>query len=364
MSLEAYIRDLIRQTGPISMEQFMRIAMAHPDYGYYKVNQPFGLAGDFTTSPEICQIFGELIGLWCAHTWQQMGAHTDIIIAEIGPGRGVLMADFLRGTSHIQGFHDSIEIAMVETSEFLTSLQEKRLFNLHPRIKWYKNITQLPAKPALIFSNELFDVLPVQQYIKQHGLWCEKMLGIDDAGQLAFVLKKLQNVEFGRLGRNLDYQIFLPRVGDAAVFEICPDAVILWEEICARVKLHGGASLVIDYGYVESEFIDTIVALRRHKQCDVLTNIGTADISAHVDFGLLINIAQKSDIAVSQVISQGKFLRDLGIEIRAQMLAKNANASQKQELASSVARLIEDEQMGKLFKVLAVCSENITLAGF
>lgn len=351
MLLEKYLKNLITQTGPISMAEFMQAALAHPEHGYYKTAEPFGVAGDFTTAPEISQMFGELIGIWCADIWQQMGCPANIELVEIGPGRGTLMDDLLRTTIRVPGFHDSISIAMVETSKRLKDIQHAKINQKHPRIKWLQNVSELPQKPLIIVANELFDALPVHQYFMQEGQWCEKMVGLNRVGELEFLLgNPLLSTH--------------PQAGDGATLETCPLAITIMEEISTRIKQHGGAALIIDYGYIKSEYKNTISAILNHKHHDILSDIGKADLSAHVDFGLLRSVAENKGINVCGAISQGDFLRNMGIAIRVEKLSKNASVQQQNDIEAARYRLVDDTEMGKLFKVLAVCNKGVEPGGF
>ncbi len=387
MPLKTHIKNLIAQTGPISMSEFMRIALADAQHGYYKTREPFGTKGDFITAPEISQMFGELIGIWCADIWQKMGS-PNIEIVEIGPGRGTLMADLLRGTRKIQGFHDNIAISMVETSKRLQEIQREKLVNLHPRIKWFEDIATVPDKPLIIVTNELFDALPINQYVMQNGKWHEKMLGLDGSGELAFMLRP---VSLSLEGEGGFIQFLLQKLvrnpGEGGIYlnkeapphpnplpqgegttphiEICPEAIIIMEEISKRIKQHGGAALIIDYGYTKPEYNNTISAITSHKHHDMLENIGNADISAHVDFALLAKVAINKGMKIFGATGQGDFLRNLGIDFRAIQLTKNATEKQKQDIETAKTRLTGngEAQMGELFKVLAV-TNGVVPEGF
>lgn len=355
MALEKYLKELILQTGPISMAEFMQLALSHPEYGYYKTREPFGLKGDFTTSPEISQMFGELIGIWCVDIWYKMGCPKDIQLIEIGPGRGTLMADLLRITRHIPDFHDSISVSMVETSQRLCEIQRDKIGNLHPRINWVANISDLAMKPLILVCNELFDALPIHQYVKQNAKWHEKMLGVNKSGELEFTLSPCA---------------FSPspndETKDGSVVEICPLAKVIIEEIASRVKEYSGAALIIDYGYVKCEYKNTLSALSKHTHSDILKSIGMADISAHVDFMALGKVIVGKNVEVYGAISQGEFLRNLGIEVRADKLKENASEKQKADINSALQRLVGngEKQMGELFKVLSLASDGIVPEGF
>lgn len=319
----------------------MNEALANPEYGYYRKKDPFGKDGDFTTAPEISQIFGELIGIWCASVWQEMGSPNDLQIAEIGAGRGTLMRDFLRGTKHISGFHDSFEIAIIDTSPVLQQIQQQKLAGCHKKISWHDDIGQIAAKPMILVANELFDALPVNQYIRQTGKWYERNVGLDTDGNLAFFASRHAIGIF-----NDKY----PDAKDGAILEICPDAISLMEKISSHIKKHNGAAVIIDYGYTENSYNDTLQAVKNHKYHHVLKDIGDADLTAHVDF---VALASASALP-ADISTQRNFLLSLGIEARGQMLMKNADDNQKKDIESAIERLIGEEEMGNLFKVLTI----------
>jgi hypothetical protein len=377
MPLITQLKNLITQTGTISMAEFMQIVLAHPEYGYYKTQEPFGIKGDFTTSPEISQLFGELIGIWTADIWLQMGSPPDMQLVEIGPGRGTLMDDLLRATKHVPGFHEGISIFMVETSNRLALIQQDKLKHKHPRIKWLENISDIEKQPVIFVANELFDALPAHQYIKQNDQLFEKMLGLNKSGELEFVTIPItsRKSHFSQvISSKMGMQSFQRNMNnpnpwgggaipDSAILEISPLAINIMEEICQHIKQHGGAALIIDYGYTKPEFKDTICAILNHKHHGLLEDIGSADLSAHVDFGLLRNVAENIGLSVYGAINQGDFLNNMGIDLRVGNLSKNANEKQIIDLQTAAARLTQEGQMGKLFKALAV-TRNIEPAGF
>lgn len=353
MSLEEHLKKLITNNGPITIAQFMADSLTHPEHGYYQKQKPFGKEGDFTTSPEISQIFGELVGIWCASVWQQMGSPANISIVELGPGRGTLMKDFIRGTKHVNGFHKAMEIHMVEVSRQLQQVQQKNLKESHGNIHWHSDMTSLPAKTSIFIANEFFDALPIHQYEKTTKGWCEKLMDIAD-GKLAFTLAS---------------PISLPgehkNAANGNTLEACPTAITIMQDISARIEMENGAALIIDYGYIGKVYKDTLQAVKNHKYHPILEDIGSADITAHVNFSELSKAATEYDVNICNTITQRDFLLALGIELRTQSLIKNANDKQKQQITSATERLINADEMGNLFKVLAITGKNLTTpAGF
>jgi NADH dehydrogenase [ubiquinone] 1 alpha subcomplex assembly factor 7 len=345
MPLKTYIKNLIKQNGPISIAQFMNEALAHPEHGYYQKQDPFGASGDFITAPEISQVFGELIGIWCADTWVAMGGGK-IAIAELGPGRGTLMQDLLRGTKHIPNFHTNISIHMVETSPALTVIQQQKL-SAYKNISWHQTIDSLPDEPLLIIANEFFDALPIIQYQKAHDGWHERLVGLDNTGELAIVLSSSMGDIFGD-------------AADGAVLEICPQGIAIVQSLATRIAKHGCGALIIDYGYATTDYRSTLQALKAHKYHNIFDNIGDADITAHVDFAA-IAAAAKNIVNVSDVVTQGSLLLALGIKIREKQLLEKATAAQQADIISSTDRLINPEQMGSLFKAIALVNKNLPM---
>lgn len=348
MSLEDHLKKLICHHGPLSVARFMSEALGHPQYGYYRKQDPLGRQGDFITAPEISQMFGELVGIWCASEWQRMGNPDNIALVELGPGRGTLMQDLLRGTRHIKGFHESLSVYMVETSPVLTAIQQNNLA-AYNNIFWYEHFNAVPDVPLLLVANEFFDALPVHQYSKTDKGWCEQMVSLDQNEHLAFSLSP-----------NLASAAIDTRHGDApqgAVLEICPAGLSLFSEICQHIYTHGGAALVADYGYCEYGYKDTLQAVKNHHFHPLLEDVGDADLTAHVDFTALTAVAKKAGLRLYPPATQRDFLLAMGIEQRTSQLMQKASDAQKKQILSACERLICETQMGTLFKVLAVTGE-------
>lgn len=356
MSLHNLILNQIREQGPMTVAQFMELALGHPDYGYYMHRDPFGSKGDFITAPEISQIFGELIGAWAAMLWTQMGGG-EVALVELGPGRGTLMHDALRATRNIPAFHDHLCVSMVETSPKLRAMQRQKLLELHPRIHWHDSVDDLPALPAIIIANEFFDALPIRQYVRTHEGLKEKMVDIDPNAPdcLTFSLRNM-GLQLVKGGAYSD---------DKAVIETSPAAREIIYTLAHHFKTYGGALLAIDYGYTGGSRGNTLQAVHQHGFHPVLVNAGEADITAHVDFDMLAAAAVESGLHSHGVISQGTFLLKLGAEMRTQVLLRNATDMQKEEIITGVKRLVMPEHMGELFKVLCISADDsITPAGF
>ncbi|MEJ2022127.1 MAG: SAM-dependent methyltransferase, partial [Maritimibacter sp.] len=306
MSLVELLSARITASGPISLAEYMAECLMHPEHGYYSTRDPFGTAGDFTTAPEISQMFGELIGLALAQNWLDQGAPVPFTLAELGPGRGTLMADILRATKAVPGFHAGLRLHLVEASPTLRDKQRTTLTGFD--ITHCDSPAGLPDAPLFLVANEFFDALPIRQFIRTEDGWRERQVGLED-GALAFGLGG-SDAPAALAGRD--------DVNTGELVELCPAAPGIMAEIDARIASHGGAALIIDYGNWRS-LGDTLQALRAHKPDDPLAHPGEADLTAHVDFEALALAAPR--LAASQMTPQGVFLERLGITARAQALA-------------------------------------------
>lgn len=358
--LEEIIRAEIREHGPMPVARYMALALGHPRHGYYTTRDPLGT--DFTTSPEISQMFGELIGAWAADIWTQMGAPKAFHLVELGPGRGTLMADALRAAAGQPGFAEAARLHLVDLSPVLRGMQERTLGPVAKRHgyaspTWHADLTEVPDGPAIVIANEFFDALPVRQFIRTPEGWRERCVAVTDDG-LALVPAPAPLPDDGILD---------PKVADApegSIAEICPAGSAIAAAIAARIATDGGAALLIDYGYAASAPGDTLQAMRGGGYVDVLDTPGDADITAHVDFGALAGAARENGAEVHGPTPQGEFLARLGIGHRAEALARNASQAQVNDIEHALARLTGPDAMGTLFKVLALTAPSLRPAGF
>jgi SAM-dependent MidA family methyltransferase len=378
---------LISSEGPISVERYMRLALSHPHHGYYRSRDPFGARGDFITAPEISQMFGELIGLWAADSWAKMGRPEHLAFIELGPGRGTLMADALRAARALPGFLEASSVHLVEMSENLRVVQRDVLVRAGhivdasrrdrecegpddragPRglpgnrdevrvpISWHERFAEVPEAPFILVANEFFDALPIRQYVRGLRGWHERLIGLDHQGALTFGLSPHFDPAL---------RVVAP---ERAVLEFCADGLALAREIAMRLVANGGAALLIDYGHVRQGFGDTLQAVRRHEFVDPLSEPGDADLTAHVDFAALGNVAREAGALPHGPVTQGDFLRALGIEARAERLKARASGSQLAAVDAALRRLAGEREgeMGTLFKAMAISSRSLpALAGF
>jgi NADH dehydrogenase [ubiquinone] 1 alpha subcomplex assembly factor 7 len=350
--LEAEIRRRIAAGGPMPVAEYMALCLSDPAHGYYTTRDPFGARGDFVTAPEVSQMFGELIGLWVAAVWKQMGAPENVRLIELGPGRGTMMKDALRAVQIVPEFRAAIVVHLVEVSPVLQAQQEKALEGTGVPIFWHSALTEVPKGPAIIFANEFFDALPVNQAIKTERGWHERRIQIDPSGQLAFTIAPEPIPFFQTL---LPPALRAPRAG--AIFEWRADTAAM--EVGRRIADDRGAALVIDYGHTESGLGETLQAVGQHAYADPLTFPGSLDLTAHVDFQSLARAVEAMGATGFGPIEQSQFLRRLGIEHRAAAL--KAKAARATEIDQALARLIGHNRsaMGELFKVAAFAHPSV-----
>lgn len=345
MSLDLILRERIAREGPVSIADYMEQALSHPEYGYYRKQRVFGAAGDFITSPEISQIFGELIAAWVIEGWQQLG-EGPLALVELGPGRGTLMHDLLRVSRGVAGFHDALTVHMVESSPELAHEQYQRLRMMHPRIEWLDHAGQLPeGKPLVVVANEFFDALPIRQYVKTADGICERRVGWDEETQQCVFTLSLPGLQLAKSGTV---------IADGTVIESCPAAKEAMRTLAQRIREQKGAALIVDYGYFGDAHHDTLQAVKAHQFHPVLKDPGTADITAHVDFSTLMKVAAAEGVSTHGLTTQGRFLAAMGVDIRLESLLRRATPEQKEPLISGVTRLISPQAMGDLFKVMAI----------
>jgi NADH dehydrogenase [ubiquinone] 1 alpha subcomplex assembly factor 7 len=347
------IKRLIKSAGPMPVWRYMELCLTHPVHGYYVSHDPLGREGDFITAPEVSQMFGELLGLWAASVWKTMGSPPQMQLIELGPGRGTMMADALRALRVLPPLYQAISVHLVEINPVLQEKQKEALSGMR-NIHWHASIDEIPPGPAIILANEYFDVLPVHQVVRRETGWHERTVEIDNDGKLNFAAAPEPMPRF---------EVLLPPVVReapvGAVFEWRPDAEIM--KIASRVRDHGGAALIIDYGHVRSDAGDTFQAIIRHNFADPLKNPGLADVTAHVDFQALAQGAEDVGARVHGPVTQGDFLKRLGIETRAVTLMSKASHEVSQDVSEALERLTGGGRsgMGSMFKVIGISHPDI-----
>lgn len=358
--LESRLVGLIKDHGPIRIGDFMTDALAHPQHGYYATRDPFGAEGDFTTAPEISQVFGELIGAWLVHAWTEIGEPSSFNLVELGPGRGTLMADILRVGRVRRKFLDAANVFMVEASGRMRYAQQKTLYGLgEPCAQdaaWADRLEDVPTGPTLILANEFFDCLPIRQFVRIAGggetPWRERLVGLGPDGEsLAFALSEEghpapDGVPHGAAPED--------------VFETSEAGQDVVAQIGHRFAEAKGRALIIDYGHGRSAFGDTFQAVKGHKPWPPLASPGEADVTAHVDFGALARKARAVGARVDGPVLQRDFLLRLGLERRQAVLETSVTDEPAREnLRAGTLRLVSRQEMGELFKVMAISSPSL-----
>ena len=349
-ALGARIASLIAAQGPLPIAQFMAMAALDPQHGYYTTRDPLGARGDFVTAPEISQAFGELVGLWCVQAWFDQGRPTPARLVELGPGSGSLMDDALRAAKLAPAFRQAIDVVLVDASPALMARQRERLAGAGVAVTRRRQFDDsLCDRSLFLIANEFFDALPIRQFVMTARGWCENMVAVDANQHLALALSP-DPVP-------LDVPARRGRATNGAVYEMSPASTALAEEIGRTIALRGGAALIVDYGYSGAGFGDTLQAVGGHQFKSVLAMPGEIDLSAHVDFDALSRAAQRGGAVSHGPVAQGEFLAGLGIRDRMTKLQRQ-NPERREEIAIAVDRLIDPDQMGTLFKVLAILPEG------
>jgi len=346
--LAVRLKERIAREGPIPVADYMEACLADQDAGYYPSRQPIGADGDFITAPEVSQIFGELLGLWAVAVWQSMGEPKPVVVAELGPGRGTLMADALRAWRSVPRFLESVQVAMVETSPVLRDVQQTALHGAEAPILWCGQLADVPKGPLIVIANEFVDALPVRQLVWRDGAWRERCVCIGPRGGFAFCEGRPAPNE------NLKHAAHALNVPDGSILEIRPAGNALISGLAARAREAPLTALILDYGHEETACGDTLQAVSRHSFVDPLEAPGGVDLTAHVDFAALKDSAVAHGLAAYGPIPQGEFLLKLGLEARREALCKTATPEQQQEIVSGTNRLTDPSAMGLLFKGLAM----------
>jgi NADH dehydrogenase [ubiquinone] 1 alpha subcomplex assembly factor 7 len=367
--VEAELHRLIQVKGAVTIAEFMHCALAGR-HGYYRGTDPFAAtnaaaspdkpanvaeigqavqaasaAGDFVTAPEISQMFGELIGLWAVDTWQRLGAPDPFNLVELGPGSGLMMKDALRAARVAPDFLKAKRLHLVEIGDKLRQRQQAALADHAPC--WHAGIETIERLPEIVLANEFLDALPIHQLVMTERGWMERVVTVNERGALSFGLQKSGVALAGlRAGHGL------AQPGDIAEIGLAPQARM--REVAARILQSGGAALFIDYGPGASGLGDSLQAVKAHRTLSPLALPGMADLTAHVDFAALADIARQAGALVFGPSTQGDFLRALGLDLRTEMLAAKSDPATAAILRRQRDRLIDPKQMGTLFKVLAV----------
>ena len=354
------IKALILATGPISVTDYFSLCLADSEHGYYKTREPFGHSGDFITAPEISQLFGEMMGIFLVQAWMRHGEPNPVNIAEIGPGRGTMMSDILRVVAKLSpALYEAAHVHLVETSDRLQKVQQQTLVAHKFKISWHDSFDTLPEGFLLLAANELFDAVPIRQFVKTPQGFKERLVGLDANGELAFAA--------GVAGIDPD---LLPPSADKAplgtIFEVAPARDAVMAAISGHIRTHGGTAVILDYGHMATSLGDTLQAVRDHQFDPPLKHPGEADITSHVDFEQLARRAVAEGLQINGLTYQGDFLLALGLAERAAALGRDKDAETQENIRADAERLAGsgEGKMGELFKVLVVSSPKVALVPF
>ncbi len=354
--LDTIIKNTIRHDGPMDLARYMDLCLTHPQYGYYVTRDPFGGAGDFVTAPEISQMFGEMVGMWLALLWQNMGQPARLNLIECGPGRGTLMADLLRATRHVNGLHQALSITFIEKSPTLAQKQAAAIdaVGFDGTRRWASHLNEIAADsdydgaPAVVIGNEFIDALPIHHCVLTDKGWMERVIGLSDDDKLQYGLIPART----ELTDIIAERKTPPEQNE--IIEVSPERDAYIRDICAFIKTRSGAALFIDYGHDVVDAVgDTFQAMRDHAYTDPLKKPGSADLTSHVDFFRVKQVATDAGCTPQGTMTQGDFLHHLGIGQRAQALVQNAAADKAEDIYNAYQRLTAKDQMGELFRVVA-----------
>jgi len=343
--LKARLLEEIAANGPLTVARYMQACLLDPIEGYYATRPALGEDGDFITAPEVSQMFGELIGLWCAHEWTVLASPDPLALVEFGPGRGALMADAWRAARVQPAFQKALRIHLIDPSQPLRRLQAQALARVGAVGAWCDHLEDVPPGPSLIIANEVLDCLPIRQFIVSPAGWCERLIGE----------KK------GELGFGLSHPIPAPPPDGAPegyLREVAVGLESFLEPIAQRLRAHPGRALFFDYGYAEPEGADTLQALQGHRKLSPLEAPGQSDLTAQVDFSAVAETAAALGLQAHGPTPQGAFLQALGVNQRAAALAQK-HPDRQERLGRELNRLIAPDQMGVLFKVICLSSPGL-----
>lgn len=346
----------------MGMAEYMGLCLGHPQHGYYMTRDPFGVKGDFTTAPEISQMFGEMIGVWVADTWIKMGSPSSFILLECGPGRGTLMSDLMRATQKVPNFQEACNIHLIETSPTLKEKQVQLLGQYDPI--WHDDLKTLPNNmPVIIIGNEFIDALPVSVLKKTDTGWSEIGVDLDINDTICLHDFKLSD----GLLQHTPKLLITPKEGEQV--EVSLERFGFVNDLIKIIKKQKGVGLFVDYGFVHNVPGETLQAVKEHKPCNILDYPGEADLTAHVNFAEMSRQLLEEGMIVHGTVSQRFFLTRLGIDHRADVLHQNATKDQSEDIDRALQRLTGENtkahEMGNLFKVIAFTDDpSIELAGF
>ena len=336
-------QDFLKNSKILPVDKFFNNVLYEKKIGYYSSVEPFGLKGDFLTSPNISNLFSEIIGIWLISAWNTLGKPKKFNIVELGPGDGSLSKILLKSFKNFPKFNEAANIYLYEKSNFLKKLQKKNIGNT--KIKWIEKFSSIKNGPVIFFGNEFFDAIPIKQFVRREGLILEKCYSLNKKNKIIEVYKKIPNKEISEIEKyntlkNLKF-IEFPKLGLGEL-----------DKIIKKISSSAGGILLIDYGYLKPNNKDTLQSVIKHKKNNLLDNLGKADITSLVNFKLLNEFFVKNNLKTKKIVSQKFFLEKMGIVERANILSKKMSFKEQANLYSRIKRLTDIKLMGELFKVI------------
>ena len=332
----------INKTTNLPLDKFINRSLYDKNSGYYIKKNPIGKKGDFITAPKISRLFSEIIAIWTITFWKSIGSPKKFNLIELGAGDGEMMKIFIETLKNFPEFFNSCNFKIHEKSDKLISIQKKNIN--YSKISWIKNIKKLNSTPSIFLANEFFDAIPVKQFFKKEGEWFERYV---DLKEVKFTEKKI-NIE--KIEKKLNFNISKKQ----NIIEYSPESFTYLKSICEIIKKRNGGILIIDYGYLSPKMHETLQAVKNHEYSNILKNIGKSDITYNINFDLFKKFISKFNGVQSIITNQKKFLTNMGIMERAEIVSKNQPFSKKADTFFRIKRLLDEKQMGNLFKVMLI----------
>ena len=340
----------IKKSGEIPLDKFIDLSLYNKKIGYYMKKNPFGKKGDFITAPNISRLFSEMIAIWIISFWKNLGSPRNFNLIELGAGNGEMMKVLLESFQNFPSFLESCNIIIHEKSPILIRIQKEKLSK--SKIIWVSQINKIKKNPSIFIANEFFDAMPIRQFRKQGNIWYEKFVNFENYSKASFIEKK---TDIKKIEKRLNFKISQ----NQSFIEYSEFGFDYLKNISDIMKKNTGGLLIIDYGYLEKKMKNTLQAVSNHKFANILDNIGGVDITHNINFELFKKFTQKLGGLDNNLNTQKNFLIKMGIKERAEILSRNKNFSKKADIFYRLNRLIDEKQMGTLFKVMFIKSKKI-----
>ena len=340
----------IKKSGKIPLDKFIDLSLYNKKFGYYMKKNPFGKKGDFITAPNISRLFSEMIAIWIISFWKKLGSPKKFNLIDLGAGNGEMMKILIESFQNFPSFQKSCNIIVHEKSPVLIRIQKEKLSK--SKVNWVSKISKIKKKPSIFIANEFFDAMPIKQLRKQRNIWYEKFVNFENYSKASFIEKK---TDIEKIEKRLNFKIS----HNQNFIEYSESGLDYLKKISNIIKKNTGGLLIIDYGYLEKKMKNTLQAVSNHKFANILDNIGGVDITHNINFELFKKFTQKLGGLDNNLNTQKNFLIKMGIKERAEILSRNKNFSKKADIFYRLNRLIDEKQMGTLFKVMFIKNKEI-----